>query len=130
MIHSAFQSSRLRLAASLPLALAAVCMQAATFTWDGNGGTGSTNWSTANNWNPNTAPTRTSGHDLIFATGNKLTNNANGGDWTISSLTFSNTAGAFTLGGNDLYLGSGGITNNSTSTQTIDNQLNLSANQS
>lgn len=103
----------------------------ATFTWDGNNGNSAsqTNWSTANNWDPNSAPSISGGHDLVFATGNKVTNNADGGTWTVNSVTFNSTAGAFTLGGGGLNLGAGGIVNNSTSTQTINNQLFLTANQ-
>lgn len=117
--------------ASLLLASSlAICAHGATFTWDGHGGSNpNTTWSFAQNWNPNTAPGRTDGHDLVFATGNKLSNDANGGDWTINSLTFANTAGAFTLGGGVLNIGSGGVTNNSANTQTINNQITVSATQ-
>lgn len=112
------------------LMMMAVCMQAATYTWDGHGGSNpNTTWSFAQNWNPNTAPGRTDGHDLVFATGNKLSNEATGGDWTIGSLTFNSTAGSFTLGGGVLNIGSGGVTNNSANSQTINNQITLSATQ-
>ncbi|MFA6288619.1 MAG: PEP-CTERM sorting domain-containing protein [Opitutaceae bacterium] len=107
------------------------CARAATYTWDGNNGnSGSqTNWSTAGNWNPNGAPSSGAGNDLVFTTSDKTTNNADGGNWTINSLSFDSNAGAFTLGGSGLNIGAGGITNSSTGTQTIGNQITLSANQ-
>lgn len=105
-------------------------LDAATFTWDGNGGNSpQTTWSTSNNWDPNSTPSRTGGHDLIFASDNKLANEADGGDWTINSLSFASTAGAFALSGGGLKIGASGVTNNSTSAQTINNQIELTANQ-
>jgi hypothetical protein len=103
-----------------------------TYTWDGNGGNSGSqlNWSTSNNWAPNGAPASGSGHDLIFATSNKLNATADGGSWTLNSLTFNSTAGAFSLSGSGLNIGTGGIVNNSTSTQTIANQVTASADQS
>ncbi|HTJ78599.1 MAG TPA: PEP-CTERM sorting domain-containing protein [Rariglobus sp.] len=66
---------------------------------------------------------------MVFTTSNKTTNSADGGSWTINSLSFDSNAGAFSLSGSDLGIGAGGITNNSTSTQTIANQITLGANQ-
>ncbi len=103
------------------------CLHAATYTWDGGGSNG--NWNQAGNWNPDGAPGSSSGHDLIFGGTTRTSNNANGGGWTINSIAFNSTAGAFTLDGSGLTLGGGGITNNSTSTQTINNQFTLSADQ-
>ena len=105
-------------------------IQAGNYTWDGNtGNSPQSTWSTGNNWDPNSAPTRTGGHDLVFATGYKLVNEADGGDWTINSLSFGSNAGAFTLTGGGLKIGAGGVTNGSTSTQTINNQIELTADQ-
>lgn len=130
MIFQIYTHLFIRLGTSVLLALAGVYVRAATYTWDGNGGNSpQTTWSTGNNWNPNGAPVRTGGHDLIFATGDKLSNSADGGDWTINSLTFDNTAGAFILSGDILNIGAGGITNNSTAAQTLNNQITLSATQ-
>lgn len=103
---------------------------ATTYTWDGNSGNGAgTDWSTSNNWSPNGAPPANAGHDLVFATGNKLGNNADGASWTLNSLSFATNAGAFTLGGSALYIGAGGVTNHSASLQTINNSIYLTANQ-
>ena len=115
------------LAAALLLLSTLVCARAATYTWDGGGA--DSNWATANNWNPNGAPSTSGGHDIVFATSNQLSNNANNGGWTINSLTFASGAGTFSLSGGNLGINSGGITNSSTGTQTIANQITLSANQ-
>ncbi|MET0262356.1 MAG: PEP-CTERM sorting domain-containing protein [Rariglobus sp.] len=110
------------------LTLAATCAQAATFTWDGGGS--DNNWETANNWNPNVAPSHSSdSHDFVFAGSTRLSAEANNGGWNLKSLTFSTTAGAFNLSGHVLSIGSGGVTNNSANTQTIQNQLSFSDNQ-
>lgn len=125
--------SRVRLNTKLPrlgilvmLGCATVCVRAATYTWDGdNNG----NWGVNNNWSTNTAPSSGGNHDLVFAGTVNTNTTANGGGWTVNSLAFNSTAGAFTLGGGTLSLGAGGITNNSASTQTINNQFTLTANQ-
>ena len=110
------------------LTLSAVLwMHAATYTWDGGAGNG--NWGTGGNWAAGGSPSSTGGHDLIFAGTVNTNNTANGGGWTVNSLAFNGTAGSFTLNGGDLALGSGGITNNSTGSQTINNQITLSGNQ-
>jgi hypothetical protein len=109
------------------LVMLSVCVQAATYTWDGGGN--NNNWNQNNNWNPDGAPGGGDGHDLIFAGTSRLTPNASGGNWTVNSLTFNSTAGAFTIGGGVLTLGGGGVTSNSTSTQTINNQFTLAADQ-
>lgn len=102
--------------------------RAATFTWDGDGN--DNNWSTNNNWDSNTSPPNSSPNDdFIFAGSTQLSNNANSGQWHMRSLSFASGAGTFNLNGNVLNIGSGGITNNSTNTQTIANQITLSANQ-
>ena len=49
---------------------------------------------------------------------------------SISGLLFSNTAGSYTISGDALTVGAGGIDNESTSAQTIDNNLTLGAAQS
>jgi pectate lyase len=91
--------------------------------WDGGGANNSLN--TAANWGYaggyNEAPKE---YDtLTFAGPTRLTpiNNYSANS-AFANLTFSNNAGAFVLGGNTLNLG-GGITNDSTATQTIN--LNL-----
>ena len=96
--------------------------QAATFTWTGGGA--NDNWSTGANWG-GTAPTLTSG-TLVFAGGIRLTPITDV-NWSIAGMSFNSTAGPFTLGGSQLTIGSGGILNSSTSTQTINNAIVLSA---
>ena len=115
------------LAAALLLLGTSVCAHAATYTWDGGGA--DSDWTTANNWNPNGAPSLSGGHDIVFSTSNRLSNNADNGGWTINSLSFASGAGTFSLSGGNLGVNAGGITNSSTSTQTIGNQITLGANQ-
>ncbi len=91
----------------------------AASTWSGGGG--SNNWSTAANWN--SVPSN--GSSLMFAGTTRLSN-SNDSLTSASSITFDNTAGSFALSGNALTL-AGGITNNSTSAQTIGLNLTLSA---
>lgn len=111
----------------LLLATHGTSLKGATYTWDGGGGDG--NWSTANNWNPDGAPARTAGHNLVFAGTLNTATNANNGGWSVNSLTFHSTAGAFTSSGGTLTIGSGGVTNHSTATQTLNNQFTLGASQ-
>lgn len=85
-------------------------------TWDGGGA--DNNWGTANNWSPNGVPP--SGANIIFAGTTRLTPVLNS-NRTVNALTFSNTAGAFSISGaNTLTIGASGITNNDTQTQIID----------
>lgn len=69
---------------------------AINYTWDGGGG--DANWGTAANWNPDGAPTPSSGNSLIFAGTTLLTpiNNYGDGD-DFQNITFSAGAGAFTI---------------------------------
>lgn len=127
MIFPATTRTLIRFSLSTLLTLAALCAQAGTYTWDGDS---NANWGVGNNWTSNSAPASGGGHDLVFAGSVNTTTSANGGGWTINSLSFNSGAGAFTSGGGTLTIGAGGITNNSTATQTINNQITLSANQS
>jgi len=76
------------------------------------GGSGS--WSGTNNWISNTVATNGSVVGIKGA-GGIITNDAVN---TLGSLTYSNTAGTYTLTGSNIAV-TGGITNNSTNTQTI-----------
>ena len=87
--------------------------------WNGTGST--SNWSTANNWQK----VPSAGSNITFAGTTQLANSNNSLS-SVGSLTFSNTAGAFTLSGNALTI-SGGITNNSANLQTIGMNLTLGA---
>jgi autotransporter-associated beta strand protein len=97
---------------------------AADKTWDGGSSQGD-GWSTTvlgifsgYNWDPNgTNPV--SGDNLFFAGSTKTTNTNNTTAGNIYNITFNSGASAFTLNGNSLTLGTGGITNNSTNNQTF-----------
>ena len=94
-------------------------------TWDGGGANNL--WSTANNWNPNGVPANNGTASLAFAGSTRLAPDMDA-NWNINSLTFNSGAGAFTLsstGGFVLTIQGGGITNNSASTQTINNAITL-----
>ncbi|MFH1499207.1 MAG: PEP-CTERM sorting domain-containing protein [Verrucomicrobiota bacterium] len=100
-------------------------LQAATLTWDGGGA--NDQWGTAGNWDPASAPNN--GDSVIFDGTTRLTiSNAPWGR-QLQSVAFASDAGAFTVNGGMLAVGSGGITNNSTNTQTINSRIELSANQ-
>jgi autotransporter-associated beta strand protein len=84
--------------------------------WDGGGANGL--WTNATNWDGAT-PQSGNNQSLVFA---GITNTATTNDFTslqVGYVAFSNTAGSFTLSGNSftIFLG---LTNNSTSVQTID----------
>jgi len=108
-------------------ALLATSSQAGTFTWNG---TASKNWSGAN-WNEG-APLNDGTDDIHMAGTNRLSNRANGG-WDINSLSFDAGAGQFIINGfstEEILLEAGGIVNNSTNLQTVNQPLLLNANQS
>lgn len=112
---------------ALPL-IATTNTQAAIRTWDG--GANGDNWSGNggngnNNWDGNNSAVAAN-DDLIFSGTVRLTpNNNTAADTSYASITFNNTAGAFTLGGNRITLG-GNVTNNDTDLQTINMDLILS----
>ena len=130
----------LHLSVSLVGALLGIALplSAQTFTWDGGGGDG--NWSTAANWNPDTAPTDANPWDTFLFGGTSQLNSNNDmggsiGGYNVNRIEFLAGAGAFTLTDNGdgfdmLGADSAGaldgdarVTNNSTSTQTIDANL-------
>ncbi len=97
---------------------------AVTETWDGGGG--NNNFSTANNWVSNTAPVSDLVNtDLIFAGTVRLTPNVLP-VFSVNSITFDNTAGAFTIGGSPLAVGAGGIVNNDTQTMAFSTAVSFS----
>lgn len=104
---------------------------AGTFTWDGAGGAGSRLWSNAANWVGDIVPNNDGTDDIVFAGTLKLNPRANGG-WDINSLTFSAGAGAYVFSGlssDEILLEGGGIANNSSNLQTINQRLTLGASQ-
>ena len=99
-----------------------------TFLW-GRGviwtGLGSdNNWSTAANWYKLQVPPTFA---LIQFTGTTRLTAANdfSVDRPINNITFNSSAGSFMLSGNRFILNSGTIANNSSSTQTINNDVKL-----
>ena len=119
-------------------ALAAGCisshLSAAVFTWDG-GGIDNTWAANANggknaNWTGNEKPPTSPGpHEFEFGGGLYLNNTNNIGNFTLTRLTFNNTAGAFILGGAfQLSFNAGtGIVNDDADLQTINMALGLNA---
>lgn len=99
---------------------------AATFIW--NGGAESPAWSNAANWVGGVAPANNGTATIVLAGTSQLTPTVDVA-WDISSLTFSNSAGAFTLRGSALTIRAGGVTNNSASSQVISNAITLFTNQ-
>jgi autotransporter-associated beta strand protein len=96
-------------------------------TWDGGGANNL--WSTANNWSPNGVPANSGTASLAFAGSTRLAPDMDA-NWSINSLTFNNGAGAFILGSTGAFtltIQGGGIINNSTSTETINNAITLGA---
>jgi autotransporter-associated beta strand protein len=93
----------------------------ATVTWSGNGA--DARWSTAANWGGGAA----AANDELYFGGSSGLSNTNdlAADTPIDGVTFNAGAGPFALGGNALNL-AGDITNDSTTTQTINLSLVLS----
>lgn len=98
-----------------------------TGRWTGSGA--NNNWSTAGNWDGNAVPIFPIG--LAFGGSTRLSNTNDLTGVTATGITFSNTAGAFTLSGNSLGL-SGDISFSGNPaapvTQTINLPLAVSAN--
>ena len=105
----------LRLASGILVCLTLTLATASGQTW--NGGGANDNWSTALNWSGG-VPTNNDTANVIFGGVTRLTPNADA-SWSILSLTFNNSAGAFQIAGLILNIGTGGITNNSANVETI-----------
>lgn len=121
--------SILRLLTALPclaLGLGGMPAPGHAQTWDGGGN--NNNWTTDNNWNPNSTPVNDGTANIIFAGNVRLSVNVNSAR-NVNSITFNNTAGAFTLSNNSITIQGGGITNNDTDLQTINSGLTLGASQ-
>ncbi|HEX7447643.1 MAG TPA: DUF4214 domain-containing protein [Pirellulales bacterium] len=106
---------------------------AATITWTGGSATGS-NWSDPANWDLHRAPI--SGDSLVFpATAQNLANTDDISGLSVNSITFQGAfapvPGGYRIGGDDLTLGAGGISDEGTPGSTIIgvvNQINLNLN--
>jgi autotransporter-associated beta strand protein len=95
----------------------------ASRVWSGLGG--NTSWSAAANWD--TLPV--ANDDLTFNGTTRLTNNNNiTANTTFTGITYTASAGAFVLGGNQITLG-GQVTNSSFNLQTINLNMILSGQQ-
>ena len=111
-------------APGLLLLLAATPALAVTDTWDGGGGNDLI--TLGDNWVDNTAPASdVANTDLIFAGLVRLTPALNA-SFSTRSITFNNTAGAFSIGGQTFVLGTTGIVNNDTQTMTFSNSVRFS----
>lgn len=95
-------------------------------TWDGGGA--NNNWTTANNWNPNGVPVNNGTATVIFGGKLRLTPVVDT-PYSISGLGFFNDAGAFSISGSTLTIGSGGIDSIDNSLQTLSMPIVLAANQ-
>ncbi len=110
--------------AKIVAALLLMChgAHATSFTWDGSGP--GEDWTVGGNWATNGAPPFDGSADLIFSGSTGLNPNANL-DWSIRSMIFPSGAAPFTIVGNTLTLGAGGITNADDSVQIIHNHIVL-----
>lgn len=96
--------------------------------WDGGGANDL--WSTGGNWDNNVVPIFP--HTVTFAGSTRLNNTNDLSSITLSSLTFDQAAGAFTLSGNDATLsGSIGFSGNPVAplTQTVNFGMTFTGNQ-
>jgi fibronectin-binding autotransporter adhesin len=92
---------------------------ATVYTWKDTGSA----WNTGTNWVGNVVPVSSATNSLLFNGAGSTTNNNIGGTFVQGSLDFGASAGSYTVTGNTIRLG--GVSNSSTSTQT----LNLGINQ-
>lgn len=117
--------SRLLVAGIVTTLLVQLPLYAATSTWDG-GTEVSGDWTVPANWLGDIVPPLDGSADVVFSGNTGLSSNANL-DWNLRSITFASDAFSFSLRGNPLTLGAGGITNADDSVQRIENDLVLSA---
>ena len=115
----------IRLATGLLFLGAVTSMLAAVKTWDGKGGP-SAGWGNKQNWTDKSVPV--DGDSLLFgAPLRTINNNDLTADTMFTGLTFNTGSAEFVLNGNRIKLG-GNIINYSTNLQTINLDLNLTAN--
>ena len=97
---------------------------AAMGIWTGGNGS---NWTTAANWQGGTLPSNTSPLEFRGSGGVSTNNNLLN---TVAGITFtSNATGSYTLDGTALTIRAGGITNNSTSAQTVSMDITMADSQ-
>ena len=101
-------------------------------TWNGAGSLLNSKWSNGGalgNWSGAAAPANNGTANVAFGGSQGLTPDMDA-NWSINSLAFNSGAGVFVLGstgGFTLTIQGGGITNNSTNTETINNAVTLGA---
>jgi autotransporter-associated beta strand protein/T5SS/PEP-CTERM-associated repeat protein len=92
--------------------------------------TGTGDWTTASQWEDDSLPENGDAVEFSGTGGTSTNNYASGNLSEISGLTFTSSAnGSYTINGNALTLGAGGLVNDSTSTQTVAIGLTLGADQ-
>ena len=124
-MKNSIQLTKIIIPAALFFSLCAANVASATDeTWNGNT---DANWGTAANWS---TATPVAGDDLFFgaagSSGTILNNDITAGT-SFLGITFNSGSSAYTLGGNSIVL-TGGITNSSSSDQTINLNMANSAN--
>ncbi len=115
---------------ALVAAVLFACAQIPTLhaeTWGGAGG--NSNWSTGANWDTAAPPANDGSAAIVMSGATDVTPNVDTA-WAINSLTFANAVSSFTLGGGQLTVGAGGITNNTAVNQYVNTSLALSTPQS
>ena len=101
--------------------LAPLSTSAEEFTWTGGGS--NTNWGNASNWD-RLAPLPNDGTaDLDFLNVGTSASSHAETSYSIHSLSFDRLASAYTISGEQLTLGAGGITQNALAAQTIQNAI-------
>ena len=104
------------------LALLYTTAYAASSISDWSGGSG--NWSSSEGWANGTAPSQ--GNGILFSgAGGASTNNSV--LMSVGGITFTNGAGVYTVSGAGFTNSAAGIVNLSTNTQTVNNDMTLSA---
>lgn len=128
-------ASPILLVAALAAMMAATAHAQSSFTWSGGGTDG--NWTTGGNWSGGSAPGSPQ-NILNFAGSTRTTSTNNFSNYSAGYQMFFNTgAAAFTLGGDAINFynfgstvatNSPGVENDSSSTQTVNLQVDMEAN--
>ena len=117
----------LLLAVGVGLALSGPSARAAVDTWSSSAT--SLTWNTGTNWSGTDLPPAP-GDSLVFATsgagGVNLNNNLTSSSFNIAGITFNNGASAFVISGSAFAL-TGGITNNGTNLEIINDPFSMTA---
>ncbi|HEX3998074.1 MAG TPA: hypothetical protein VHX65_05950 [Pirellulales bacterium] len=97
-------------------------------TWVGLGA--NSNFSTAANWSTAVVPANNGTADLTFSGSTQLSPNVDT-PWSVDSISFANSTPSFTVGGNQLTVGTGGISVGPTNlnVQTVATPIVLGASQ-